>query len=463
MTFIQTHTTIQMTQLRITDNANDSGRQGWALERCLGCYVNQATRNAVTNDLKRIGGKTLAELNEEDPDLLVFPYSLGDYKDGIEDLRICTYSEIHDRIFTGNLMGFVGVNDTQLSITSRFTSQGEDHFLHYMIAKVFCPNIFNLKHEVRLDSAFDFLLFMFPHYLNEAMSQGFFKEYRCFMHNDSKVNGTIDLSRHIRKNIPFNGNIAYRTREFSYDNHITQLVRHTIEYIKRSGIGTNILSERKTRNNVRTIIENTSYNLSDRRMILAANNRAIRHPFYTKYTALQKICMAILRHEKLKYGAGKDKIYGILFDGAWLWEEFLDTIFQSWGLTHSENKTGLFPVYLFQNNEYVRYPDFYLINKVVIDAKYKHLGNGRDIARDDIHQLISYIHVLQAGKAFFAYPSELAHTGVDVIGKLNGLVNEEVGLLRLHIPQSSESFYEFSKEMDEEIGKLESYKKQLML
>ena len=35
-----------------------------------------------------------------------------------------------------------------------------------------------------------------------------------------------------KKNIPFMGKIAYTTREHSYNNNLTQLVRHTIEYIK---------------------------------------------------------------------------------------------------------------------------------------------------------------------------------------------------------------------------------------
>ncbi len=38
-----------------------------------------------------------------------------------------------------------------------------------------------------------------------------------------------------------------------------------------------------------------------------------------------------LRYEKLKYGSGAKQIYGILFDGAWLWEEYLTTILTKCG------------------------------------------------------------------------------------------------------------------------------------
>ncbi|MCZ9999532.1 McrC family protein [Brachyspira hyodysenteriae] len=50
-------------------------------------------------------------------------------------------------------------------------------------------------------------------------------------HNDANVKGTIDINRYIKNNIPFNGKISYNTREYSYDNNINQLIRHTIEYI----------------------------------------------------------------------------------------------------------------------------------------------------------------------------------------------------------------------------------------
>lgn len=35
-------------------------------------------------------------------------------------------------------------------------------------------------------------------------------------YNDGNVKGTINIDRHIRKNIPFVGNIAYSQREYAY-------------------------------------------------------------------------------------------------------------------------------------------------------------------------------------------------------------------------------------------------------
>lgn len=69
--------------------------------------------------------------------------------------------------------------------------------------------------------------------MKNAISQGVYRQYITHKYNDANVRGVIDVSRHIKYNEPFNGSVAYTTREYSYDNHITQLIRHTIEFISK--------------------------------------------------------------------------------------------------------------------------------------------------------------------------------------------------------------------------------------
>ena len=105
-------------------------------------------------------------------------------------------------------MGFVGVNDTKITIKSRFAKNcDEDYFLHYMLQKVFSINLFDLKHNTNTESIFDFLLYLFPYFLKRAVRQGIYKEYTKHEYNDANVRGVIDVSRHIRQNIPFSGNL----------------------------------------------------------------------------------------------------------------------------------------------------------------------------------------------------------------------------------------------------------------
>jgi 5-methylcytosine-specific restriction endonuclease McrBC regulatory subunit McrC len=257
-------------------------------------------------------------------------------------------------------------------------------------------------------------MYLFPYFLQKALSQGIFKKYRRFEYNDSTVRGAIDVNRHIRENIPFRGTVAYSTREHSYDNEVTELVRHTIEYIKTKEIGAAILNgDSETKGFVSQIIQATpSYNIRNRQRVINQNVRPIRHPYFTEYTELQKICLQILRHESIKYGQEKDKIYGILFDGAWLWEEYLNTFFRGSDLniTHAKNKTRENGIQLYKGGYHNYYPDFYkkvegnADKSFVLDAKYKRLGN--DVGREDLFQMITYMHVLPANRCALIYPLE---------------------------------------------------------
>ena len=47
--------------------------------------------------------------------------------------------------------------------------------------------------------------------------------------------------------------------------------------------------------------------------ILIKNRNPIFHPYYTEYRILQKLCIQILCHKRLKYGVDNNRIYGLLF------------------------------------------------------------------------------------------------------------------------------------------------------
>ena len=104
---------------------------------------------------------------------------------------------------------------------------------------------------------------------------------------------------------------------------------------------------------------------------------------------------------------------------------------------------------MFEGNKYVRYPDFFTENRIVIDAKYKHLGHT-DIARDDIHQIITYLHVLKAKGTYLAYPINNDDVSdIRIIGSLKGF-GGEVGLIGLKVPQNVCCFADFQNAINKE-------------
>ena len=383
-----------MIQIPITDNSTQSLTDSELLAKA---------------DIERIADIEIANLKFDDnPNLLVFPRDFNQYGDKISEGYILSLRD--DEISTGNIMGFVGVNQTQIDIKSRFSKEcPQDYFLHYMLQKVFSINLFDIKHTTNQEQIFDFLLYLFPYFLKKALAQGVFKKYRRFEYNDANIRGPIDVSRHIRQNIPFKGTVAYSTREHSYDNEVTQLVRHTIEYIKTKEHGRIILgNDSKTKECVSQIIMATpTYNVRERQRVVNQNLRPLRHPYFSAYTNLQKICLQILRHESLKYGQEKDKIYGILFDGAWLWEEYLNTILEKEGFTHPRNRINNVGKHIFINpKKSLVQPDFFIENKIVLDAKYKkHTTLFEDKQREDRFQLLAYMHIFNANVSGLIVPN----------------------------------------------------------
>ncbi|VTY03866.1 McrBC 5-methylcytosine restriction system component [uncultured Prevotella sp.] len=361
-----------------------------------------------------IADKTIADLCNDNENLLIFPRYDEKTKDRIEESPILKIINTNDsdkvRIATGNIMGFIGVDKLRIKINSRFDNGCNDYFLHYMLQKVLSFNFFDLNHNNEQEDVFDFIIFMFPYFLKAALQQGVYREYQHFKYNDSNLKGRIDISRHIAKNMPFVGNIAYATREYSRDNDMTELIRHTIEFIKTKKYGEAILNiDQETKENVKAIVDNTPlYNKLERNNIVGKNLRIKNHSYYTEYRPLQILCLQILRMEEVKYGENDEEVCGILFDGAWLWEEYVNTILQEWGFKHPRNKEKEDPIYLFEDNKGKRYPDFYK-DDMVLDAKYKHLGSYSRVSEvdlNDVHQLISYITALHVENGGFVAPLE---------------------------------------------------------
>ena len=187
----------------------------------------------------KIADKTLDQLEREG--VFVFPEYIDDAEDITRDQMIL--QSVNDSYRSGNVMGFIGCGNERLIIESRFSGEEDDYFFQYLIDRVLdFPNLVDLETDANQDNRlFNFLLFLFPYYLKTAMRKGLFKEYIRHNYNDGYVKGTIDIARHIEKNTPFTGNVAYSQREFSYDNSLMELVRHTIEFIKRKPYGTKIL------------------------------------------------------------------------------------------------------------------------------------------------------------------------------------------------------------------------------
>lgn len=399
----------------------------------------------------KIADKTLEQLEREG--VFVFPEIVKEAEDITRDQIII--QSVNDTFRSGNVMGFLGCGDERLIIKSRFCGK-EDFFFQYLLDQVLdFPNIVDLESDANQDNQlFNFLLFLFPYYLKTAMRKGIFKRYIRRSYNDENVKGAIDIARHIKKNTPFTGDVAYSQREFSYDNSLTELVRHTIEFIKRKPYGNNLLI--KVKEEVKLIIAATpAYEPYDRQTIIEQNKKnVVRHAYFREYLALQHLCILILRHQKHQIGSGSKQIYGILFDGAWLWEEYINSLIEE-AFYHPMNKGGKGAQRLFDGNVGLIYPDFISRDntaRIIADAKYKPIDN---IGNRDYLQVLAYMFRFDAKAGYYLYPEA---EGADDLKlrmnrgstyEANVMPRDDIHITKhgLNIPTNAPNYPEFVRQM----------------
>ena len=315
-------------------------------------------------------------------------------------------------------MGFLGYGDERLVIESRFCGDGEDFFFIHLLNRVLdVPNIVDLEtHFSQENRVLDILMFLFPYYLNRAARKGLFKKYIVRVYNDQNVKGNIDIVRHIKENTPFVGNVAYSRREFSCDNSLMQLVRHAIEFIKRKPFGKNILM--RVKEEVELVVASTpSFSLRERQKVVLDNaGSPVRHAYFREYYSLQKLCLLILWNRRHQIGFGLKRIYGVVIDGAWLWEEYVNLLVKDI-FYHPKNRGGVGAQRLFEGNVGLIYPDFISTDRerrIVADAKYKPVNN---IGNRDYLQILAYMFRFDAKCGYFLYPE--IEGSADVILRMN--------------------------------------------
>ena len=417
---------------------------------------NSQLKKDAFSDIKvltgKIADKTLEQLEREG--VFVFPETIKDAEDITGDQMIL--QGINDAYRSGNIMGFLGCGDERLIIESRFCGEDGDHFFRYLLDRVLdFPNIVDLESDANQDNRlFNFLLFLFPRYLKAAMRKGLFKKYIRHRYNDGNVKGAIDIARHIKENTPFIGNVAYGQREFSYDNSLMELVRHTIELVKGKPYGNDLLA--KVRDEVKLVINATpGYEAYNRRKVIDENKKnTVRHAYFREYLALQRLCILILRRQKHQIGYGSRQIYGVLFDGAWLWEEYVCSLIEDL-FYHPKNKINEGAQRLFGGSVGWIYPDFISRSdekRIIADAKYKPIDNIR--SRDYL-QVLAYMFRFDAKTGFYLYPEA---DGADDL-KLwmnrgstyegNVTPRDDISITKhgLKIPAGSADYNEFAEKM----------------
>ena len=474
--------------IRLSDNTRYNKEEGkwvkWQPEKKDVSIPKNPTPFSLSDKLLNYFSIPVKELRDgEGGAILVYPQTFSDTVDETGGQAVFDITKRDAKgepveFWARNLVGFISYEGKEVTISSRFSGRGNDNFLYYMLARVAGINLLDLDFSSQnKDKELNLMIFLFSKLLKEALGQGLFKQYIYREYNDGNVRGPIDINRHIRRNIPFNGRVAYRTRELSYDNPVTQLVRHAIEWIKISPWGQAILnSDEITRSFIQEIVAATpTYEARLRQEVINQNLRPATHPYYTSWQPLQEFCLRLLRYESLSYGADKkNKIHGLLIDAAWLWEEYIGRVLaeKGTGLAHYTRSSSYHLLETSTGKKFQQViPDYYdEERKLVADAKYiplhryDHLDAERAAAV--YYKTVMYMYRFDTNVGFLFHPcsqedannvktnEELSHVKVEddtitTIYQIEGREDcwlHEVGMV---IPQieNDKNFSNFKEDM----------------
>ena len=413
--------------------------------------------------LRRYSGCTLSELEKLGIQALGTEAKYIDHV--AEDTWVYRLVERESVTFieTGNTMGVLrvknhitGVN-VLIQIKSRFDKGNCQYFLVYLLTRMF-GGVFLREMDIPAEGPdmWDFLIaLLLRKQLISACQTGLYREYQENYNNDLRYRGKFDLDTHMKRNIPFIGSIAYTIRDISFDNPLNHLIRHALAKIKTKWAW--LLADGYELTKLMHLFEQSTPTWQSNNVWTCVHNRknriSVKHPLYaTHYEPLRILSRALLHEEGANpYSNSENEIEGFLFDGAWLWEEYLNTILEPLGFKHPRNKDKTGALSYFSNGVGTIYPDFWKTG-IVADAKYKRLHRG--IGSDDLSQIISYMHVLDNIKdGYFLYPKETdtieRSNQPECIGTLNGF-GGNVFTLGLKIPESTENFQTFSAGMMEQ-------------
>lgn len=323
-------------------------------------------------------------------------------------------------IDTGNIMGVLRLRDPKMEtsitveVTSRFDSADKQYFLDYLLSRVMQVSFADLV-EAGTNGLWDVLLAMqFARCLAQAREIGLYKEYRRFECNDLDFRGRLDLARHIRLNVPLGGRLAYTKREQTHDVPLNHLFRAAAEKVYRKWPG--LLTCDKAANEMLQLLRQNTQPWSSSHISETLRERAVRetvrHPFFVAhYEQLRQLSLMLLEDGGFSvYDGGDAEVSGVLFSGAWLWEEYLAKILEPIGYVHAICGTDTGKRRLFSSlpgdfgSEYRGsvFPDFYRKSDggSVLDAKYK----SAKAKREDVLQVLAYALNTGASRVGLLFP-----------------------------------------------------------
>lgn len=378
------------------------------------------------------------------------------------------FKPFNNQYWTDRYVGVLYFDDREntqsvykIQIGSRFDTSEKQYFLNYVFLRAFGVEgkIFeDMQILSNPELCWDLpLIIQYFQLLKRALKVGYYKEYVTYYCNDSKMNGVVDIPRHIKENILFSGKIAYNRRENTPDNDINRLILLTYQYIQKKypALAKALVGDSLKRN-LQQMQNMAAWNgMPDESAILSRTSKPVTRHLFADYEVLRKMCRLILHHKGADImNTQKTKISGVLIDMTKLWESFLQVCLLEKKGFEAQKEYPILGV-----NRIIR-PDFVSEDRqtnavrAILDAKYKiHWGEGigQPSLREDVFQVMAYMLALQCDHGGVVYPVQADPEQEEQQYQISKFCNGQFYCFPVNVPKTEGSFAEFKQKMDENL------------
>ncbi|OUN22897.1 hypothetical protein B5G34_05715 [Flavonifractor sp. An82] len=400
-----------------------------------------------------------------------------------EEKRPVLFGSFNGGYYTKKYVGFLSYQGREIQIGSRFDQDGGGFFLTYVLSRALdIPLKAFPDQKTGADAGMNWdllLALLFIEQLKAAFVRGLYRQYRTFHYNDASPKGRLDIARHIRLNgMLNNGKCAYDAREYTLDNPVNRIILLAWDCLLHRGEMVRRVVEEQAaiHGDLRIALQQLRYSISafgqpSVQTVLQQASRRVTHTVYSQYEPLRQTALLIVRRMGLEaFQKDTHQMAGLVFPMDWMWELFL----QKAVLCSNEGwtATAQHKVKLLKNGlgkwEYTARPDF-LLKKgpetVVLDAKYKvgweelYLETPDwNRVRDDLYQVISYLHIFGASRGGVIFPLR-EESGEIRAYSLCERLPDQLALVPLPIPQRGryESYDQYRELFDENCAKTREY------
>ncbi len=335
-----------------------------------------------------------------------------------EGKDILTYLSDY-RIRAYNYVGVIQIKGLRIQILPKICDQDN---VEHALKNMFFLLSFTKKLKVKkINTAFfrkcrndffEILIKLFLEELEEVSKNSMPIDYVLNEDNLNFFRGKLLFNEHLKTNVvkKIEERVYCQFDELLLDNLLNQTIKYTLKLLKKiSKNSSNLEKINKFLMIYSEITDKQVFPRDEKKIKFNRNNEA--------YKPVIKKCFLFIRNLSVIFKEGKKEYFALLFDMNELFEKFIARLIKKKknliGLKNFELESQKVIGSLAENNRIRLKPDVVFYNKlnlekieIILDTKYKNLGNGSRISNSDVYQMLAYGIKALCDKIILLYPKE---------------------------------------------------------